>query len=290
MKALLIISLLVTALFGCEVAPHDGADVQTTIENSAAPTDQGNNEQPAAQNGPAPVPPKADPSVPGPKPKPPEADAGSSTDTTPADKADTSVTDESATDEEIEGCGPMNDEPIACEWNYDCPPYDVPWMTNACVEGACVHDEVSVGFDYSFPSIDSSKLCVVIYRLRADGWWHGEEHNLPYSAPLKALCTSLEKDAYVSPQIADVVLAGTKRVEFAFVPCAGPQDENLIYDLPPSGLKIKEFPEYTSTVYKVGYNKDPLGGFEWSYIKGLGSDCWLYSALPDGASNPYLWE
>ena len=280
-----IIGIFVIALFGCEVAPQTASDAQS----GSAENQENNAETPAAESGPTPMPPKPGPGVPAPKPAPPPAqpdtDAGSNA--APDIEADAAATDEGATDEEFEGCGPMGDEPIACEWNYDCPPYDVPWMTNMCVEGACAHDEVKIGFNYEYQGVDSSKLCVVIYRLRADGWWHGEEHELPYVTPLSKLCPSFEEDAYISPQIADVVLEGTKRLEFAIVPCAGPQDENLVYKLPPSGLKIQQFPEYMMNVYNIGVSKDPLGGFLWSYIKGLGATCWAFNNV---GKNLYVWD
>lgn len=281
-----LVCLFVSALLGCEVASHVAPDTQPG--GSEAVQNQGSvDETSADQNGPAPVPKKPGPGVPTPKPTPPPAqpDAGASSDNAPDTEADAAATDE----EEFEGCGPMGEEPVTCEWNYDCPPYDVSWMTNACVQGACVQDEVTAGFDYDHEGVDTSKLCVAIYRLRADGWWHSDQHKLPYSVPLEALCKSLEKNAYVSPQIADVVLQNTKRIEFAIVWCAGPQEENLYYKLPFSGFDIKVLPEYTKHNFKVGFKTSPLDNFTSSYIKGLGALCHLYNH-PNPSDSIYLWD
>lgn len=284
------LSLIFGACTVHDHSSHEGSGVQVT----PAAQQQEMQHQPANEAKLPPAPPAPGKKLPPPSkpksaPEPQQEESPPATDEAPDDAA-TDAEEVPATDEEMfDGCGPM-EEPISCEWNYDCPPYEVPWMTNACSQGVCSHDPTAIEFNYTDADIDPSKLCVTIYRLRADGWWHGDTHSLPHTVPLELLCTSLEKDAYVSPQIAGQVLAKTKRVEFAFTWCG--QDSDNLYFYPSAALKYSGFsvnfmPEYMKKQNKIGLNPDPIGKFPWSYIKGLGSDCGIYSGQ---GADQYLWD
>lgn len=275
-----LVCLFVSALLGCEVASHVASDTQPG--GSEAVQNQGSvDETSADQNGPVPVPKKPGPGVPMPKPTPPPAqpDAGAgSDDASGTSEADTSATDEGATDEEeFEGCGPM-DGPYLCEANADCPWADVPWTTNTCIQGQCLGGTPSISFGYTGAVSDPAGACIVISQLGPNGFWVTTSNPVPHEVQLEDLCVSLEKSAYIDPSIAPEIVAKVRRVMFTYTTCSPKKTGiNLDMELPWIGMDIKFLPKTEYTFVDVFQADDPVSNAEWGYIESLGSFCNKYN-------------
>jgi len=275
MKRILIAGLV--ALIGCEVAPHVAPDTPSG-GNEAVQNQGGVDESPAGQSGPTPPPKKPDPGVPLPKPTPPPAqqpDAGASSDNAPDTEADAAMTDEGATDEEeFEGCGPMGDEPVMCEWNNDCPFDGESWHTNACVDSVCVQDPPAIVFDYALNGVNPLGVCVQIKRLGSDGLWHKELHPTPYIPKLEDLCSSYRADAYIDPSITPALLVGIVRLSYNFIACDDTGTEvGVQTQLPWNGMSVWLAPKYLSYQFQFKAYKEPYDETQWVYISGLGNNC-----------------
>lgn len=180
----------------------------------------------------------------------------------------------------------------ACIWNEDCYTDELgSWITNSCVEGVCVQGTPAVEFGYKSTTLDPANVCVRIRRLGSDGWWHAETFPLPHTEPLETLCMSLEKDAFIDPNISPDILAATKRINFSYTLCETAAEDylNASDQLPFPGMTLRFLPTHTKNQLYIGTYKELVGGAIWAYIKGLGSKCHFYNH-PNPNVTMYVWD